>query len=174
MSGIWVRAGGQLSPRQNRKQRPQSRQAGDIAETPSTWLRLFGLPWRSPETPSHPTYRLTQAVNRDFSIQMAGPGSCFITSSVLSNKQQQLASVSPRPCTSSGQLDSQLGFNWKSPSPAQVATISDCFIAHAGWPQAKHGWWLTLASTTRVIPEPAHPVDNYGPCQSTTTLPLHS
>ena len=32
-----------------------------ISETPSTWLILFGPPWRSPETLPHPTYRLTQA-----------------------------------------------------------------------------------------------------------------
>ena len=28
-------------------------------------------------------------------------------------------------------LDSQFGFDWESPSPAQVAAIPDCFIAHA-------------------------------------------
>ena len=41
-------------------------------------------------------------------------------------------------------LDSQLDFTWESPSPAQVAAISDNFIAQAGWPQAKHRWRLTL------------------------------
>ena len=29
-------------------------------------------------------------------------------------------------------LDLQLGFTWESPSPAQVATISDCFTPQAG------------------------------------------
>ena len=36
-------------------------------------------------------------------------------------------------------LGSQLGFTWEFPSPAQVAVISDCFIAHAGWPQQNTG-----------------------------------
>ena len=31
-----------------------------------------------------------------------------------------------------GILGSQLGFAWESPSPAQVAATSDCFIAQAG------------------------------------------
>ena len=34
-------------------------------------------------------------------------------------------------------LGSHYGFTWESPSPAQVATNTDCFIALAGWPQAK-------------------------------------
>ena len=37
-------------------------------------------------------------------------------------------------------LDSQLGFTWQSPSPAQVAAISDCFIAQAGWLRTTHRW----------------------------------
>ena len=52
-------------------------------------------------------------------------------------------------------LDSQLGYAWESPSPAQVATISDCFIAQAGWPQAKHRLGLNLACTTWETPGPA-------------------
>ena len=40
--------------------------------------------------------------------------------------------------TSCSQLNPQLGFGWESPSPAQVAAISDCFIAQAGWLWAKH------------------------------------
>ena len=47
---------------------PQSQQVGAITETPSTWLTLFAPPWRSPETPSHPTYGATQTVNHDLSI----------------------------------------------------------------------------------------------------------
>ena len=70
--------------------------------------------------------------------------------------------------------DSQLVLAWESPSPAQVAAISDCFIAQAGWSQAKHRWGLTLACTTQETQGPGHLVDSYIPCWSTTTLPLHS
>ena len=45
-------------------------------------------------------------------------------------------------------LDSELGLAWKSLSPAQVAAISHCSTAQAGWRQAEHRWWLTLACTT--------------------------
>ena len=64
---------GQLSPRQKWWQRPlfifwachtQSLQAGAISESPSTWLTLFSLPERFPETPPHP-------------IQLAGPSRLF-------------------------------------------------------------------------------------------------
>ena len=54
----------------------------------------------------------------------------------------------PGPALTAVSIESQLGFTWESPIPAQVAAISDCFIAHAGWPQAKHSWGLTLACTT--------------------------
>ena len=98
-------------------------------------------------------------------------------------KKQQPVSVSPRPYTpclvalglalapTSRAL--QLGFTWESPSPAQVAAISDCSIAQAGWPWAKHRWRLILACTTQETPEPAHPVDSYRPCWCTTILLLH-
>ena len=36
-------------------------------------------------------------------------------------------------------LDSQFGFAYKSQSPEQVAAISDCFIAQAGYPEKKTG-----------------------------------
>ena len=61
-------------------------------------------------------------------------------------------------------LDSQLGFIWDSPIPAQVAAFSDCFIAQAGWLWAKHRWGVTMACTTQETPGPAHPVDSYRPC----------
>ena len=80
----------------------------------------------------------------------------------------------PKPSLAVTSLDSQLGFTWESPSPAQVAAISECFIAQAGWPLAKHRSGLILACTTQETPEPAHAVDSYRPHQSTTTLPLHS
>ena len=38
-------------------------------------------------------------------------------------------------------LDLQLGFIWESSSTAQLAAISDCFIAQAGWP------WQTQVGT---------------------------
>ena len=69
-----------------------------------------------------------------------------------------------------GNLDLQFGFAWKPPSPVQVAAISDCFIAQAWSPQAKHRWGLTLAYSTQKTPGPAHPVDSYRSCWSTTTL----
>ena len=59
------------------------------------------------------------------------------------------------------------------PRPSISSTqgrFSDCFIAHSEWPQAGHRRRLTLAHTTQETPEPAHPVDNYRPCWSTTTL----
>ena len=37
-----------------------------------------------------------------------------------------------------GSLDSQLGFAWESPSPAQVAAISDCSDTSGRVPGAKH------------------------------------
>ena len=46
----------------------QSQKEGAISETPSTWLTLFALPWRSQEALSHPNYRSTQAVNSGFSL----------------------------------------------------------------------------------------------------------
>ena len=49
-------------------------------------------------------------------------------------------------------LESQLVFTWESPSPAQVAAISDCFVGYAGWPLAEHRVGLTLACTTQEIP----------------------
>ena len=46
---------------------PQNLQGGAISEIPSTWLTLFAQTWRFPETPSHPIYLATQAVNSGFS-----------------------------------------------------------------------------------------------------------
>ena len=64
-------------------------------------------------------------------------------------------------------LDSQLGFIWDSPIPAQVAAFSDCFIAQAGWLWAKHRWGVTMACTTQETPGPAHLVNIYRPCGRT-------
>ena len=41
-------------------------------------------------------------------------------------------------------LESQLVFTWNSPSPAQVAAISDCFVAHVGYPGQNTGADLGL------------------------------
>ena len=105
--------------------KPQSWQAGVISETPSTWLTLFDLHWRSPETPTHPTYEPTQA---DFLYEwlVLAHASHLPKSSQTSNSWLQRGLAAAR-------LDSQLVFAWESPSSAQVAAISDCFIAHAGW-----------------------------------------
>ena len=88
MSGIKVRAGGQLSPRQKMGRSQCSfsepsptelqshRQASAISETPSTLLTLFALPWRySCETSSHPTYGPMQAAF--IHEWLAGLGSCL-------------------------------------------------------------------------------------------------
>ena len=40
---------------------PWNKQASAIFETPLTWPTLFNPPWRSSETPPHPTYGPTQA-----------------------------------------------------------------------------------------------------------------
>ena len=69
-------------------------------------------------------------------------------------KQAQLASRTPGPAVAAASLVSQLGFAWESPSPAQVAAISDCFIAQAGQPWAEHRWGMTLACTSRETPGP--------------------
>ena len=45
-------------------------------------------------------------------------------------------------------LDLQLRYAWEPRSPAQIAAISECCIAHAGWPSAEHRWGLKLACTT--------------------------
>ena len=60
---------------------------------------------------------------------MVSLGSCFTTSQILQNKQQ-LASASsqppyillidPGPALTAPNLDSQLGFAWESPRPAQI------------------------------------------------------
>ena len=71
-------------------------------------------------------------------------------------------------------LDSQLGFVWESSISAQVAAISDCVIAQAGWPRAKHRWGQPRTCTTQEIPGNAYPVNSYRPHQSTTTLSLNS
>ena len=68
-------------------------------------------------------------------------------------------------------LDSQLGFAWETPSPALVAVISDCFIAHAGWPWAKHRWVLNLPCTTWETPGPLHQVDSYRPVRAPPPCP---
>ena len=49
----------------------------------------------------------------------------------------------------------------------------DCFIAQAGWPQAKHRWGLILVCTTQEIPGPVHSVDSYRPHWN-SILTLHS
>ena len=124
----------------------------------------------SPETPSHPTYGPTQDAFPYERLVLAHT-SQLPKCSQTSNSWPQGA---PGLALAAASLDSQLGFAWESPGPAQVAAISDCFIAQAGWPQAEHWWGLTLTCTTWETPEAAHPVDSYRLHQSTTTLLLHS
>ena len=147
-----------------------SQQAGAISETPSTGLTLFALPWRFPETLSHPTYGPTQ-VPFPYEWLVWAHASQLSKSYQPSNSWPQWA---PGLALVPASLDSQIGFTWESLSPVQVAAISDCFLDQARWPQTEYKWGLTLACTTRETPGPAHSVDSYRPCRSTTTLSLHS
>ena len=149
---------------------PQSRQARAISETPLTWLTQFDLPWRSPDTLSHPTFG---------PIQAAFPNEWLVLTHVSHLPKSSQTSSSwpqwaPGLALAGASLDSQLGFTWETPSSAQVAATSDCFTAQVGWPWAKHRWGLTLACTTQETPEPVYPVDSYRPLWSSTALPLHS
>ena len=124
--------------------------------------KLFALPWRFLETPTHPTFRSTQAAFLYEWLVLAQ------TSQHPKSHQKATASLSeppakvplakgPRTSTSSSQPRFTASFIWESPSPAQVAAISDCFIVQAGWPQAKHSSGLTLACIiTQETPEPVH------------------
>ena len=59
------------------------------------------------------------------------------TDSLSDPQPQYLLLSGTRPSTSSSQPRFKLCFTWESPSPAKVATISDCFIVQAEWPQTK-------------------------------------
>ena len=52
--------------------------------------------------------------------------------------------MAPGLAPAAASLGSQLGSAWEPPSPAQVAAISDCFIARAGSPPAEHRWGTNL------------------------------
>ena len=92
----------------------------------------------------------------------------------MSSQHPYLLLSGPESGTSSIQLDSQLGYIWESLSPAQVATISDYFIAQAGWSWAKYRWGLTMACATREIPGSVHPGTATDHIGSTTVLPLQA
>ena len=111
----------------------QSWQTGAISEIPSTWLTLFDPSWRSPEILSYPTYRPTQAAFPCEWLVLAHV-SQLPKSPQIRNSWHQWASG---PALAAASLYSQLSFILESPSPAQVAVFSDCFIAQAGWPLAK-------------------------------------
>ena len=132
---------------------PQIWQTSAISEISSTWLTLFDPPWRLLETQQHPTYRPTQA---------SFPYEWLVLAPAVS-KKQQLASVSPRPGTSSSQISFTAWLCQGISNPAQVAAFSDCFIAQEGWPWENHRWGLTLACTTQETPGPAHPRSSYRP-----------
>ena len=136
---------------------PQSQQTGALLESPSTWLKLFDLPWRSPETLPHTTYR---------SMQAGFPYEWLVlthASQFPNPFKQQLASVSPRPGTSSNQP----GFARESPSPIQVEAISECFVTQAGWSRGKTPMGSDFGLHHLETPRPAHPRDSYRPCQIT-------
>ena len=131
-------------------------QAAPVSETPSAWLTLFDLPWR---------LHLTQLIGSPKLLFHLNGCSWLMLHNFLNSIKQSTAGLSkllalisllsdPDPALAAVSLDSHLSFAWESPSQAQVAAISDCFIAQAGWPQAKHRWGLTLTCTTQENPGP--------------------
>ena len=175
-SGIKTRAGDSFLP--DRKAidpfvnlpptEPQSRQVGAISETPPTWLTPFAMPWRSPETPSHSTYGPTDTIHTLF---LMNGWSWIMIHNFPNSLKQATADLSepfllsgPRHDNNSSQPRWTFGFTWKSPSPAQVAPISDCFIAQAGrgWPlpappgysQSLHSQWTATDHVGALLPCP--------------------
>ena len=147
---------------------------GALSETPSTWLTLLAPPWRSAETLSHPAYKPTKLLTLDFPYEWLG----LAHDSQLPKASQTISRTSVRPQPPylllrghqpTASLVSKFGFAWESPRPAQVAAISYCFIAQAGWLWAEHRRELTSACTTWETQG-----DSYRPCWNTITLPLHS
>ena len=150
----------------------QSCQAGAISETPSTWLTLFDPPWRSPETLPHPNYNPTPPAALPYEWLVLAHIVQLSKSSQTSNSWPQGA---PGTALLAGSLASGLGFTWESLSPAQVAAISDCFIAYRvalGKTEVEAD--LSLHHPGNPKAKATHPMDSYRPCQNTTTPPLHS
>ena len=135
----------------------------------------------NPRGSAPPNLRASQAFNGGFSMSIADLSSGFI-SSKFSQKSNDHLQWAPIPCTSSkaapgmtlaaASFDSQSGFSWEPPRPAQVAAISDCFVAHAGWPQVQHRWadldWHHQGNLRTYVSS-----DSYRHW-STSTWPLHS
>ena len=182
-SGIEVRTGGQLSPRQKghcpfsepHPTETQSKQASAISETPSSRLTLLALPWRSPETLPHPTYRPTQA---------AFPYEWLVfthASQLPKSSKEATANLTEPPAPiflamwpQRGSSSSQRRFSvWVYLGISKPSTSSNYLRLLYSTGRGKQVG-LTLACTTWDILDPAHPVDSYRPCWSTTTLPLHS
>ena len=80
----------------------------------------------------------------------------------------------PRPSSSSGPLRFTAWLHLGISKPSTSSSHLRLLYSSGRVPQAKYRWGLTLACTTWEPPGPVHPVDSYRPCQSTTTLPLHS
>ena len=68
-------------------------------------------------------------------------------------------------------LGSQLEHSWAPPNLAQGVATYRLLCSFSRWPWTEHRWRLTLACISQEVPEPAHPVDSYRPCRSTTTQP---
>ena len=99
-------------------------------ENLSTWLTLFNPTWRSPQSPLHPLDGPTQpAFTYEWLVLIYA--SQLPKSYQTSNSWLQLT---PGQALAAARLASQLDFTWGSPSPAQVAAFSDCFIAQEGCP----------------------------------------
>ena len=142
------------------------RRAGKLV--PPTWLTLFDPPWRSPET--LPT-QFTGPLKLLF--HMNGWSWLTFHNSLNPLKKQQLAPVSPRPSTSSGQHRFTAWLHLGISQPSTSSSHLRLLYSLGKVPWAKHWWGLNLAGTTQETPGPAHPVDSYRP-HRITTLPLHS
>ena len=127
----------------------------------------------TPETLPHPTYELTQ---------VAFPYEWWVLAHASQLPQFYQTSKSclqwaPGQALAAAHLESQIAFARVSPSPAQVAAISDCFIAHAGCcGQNTGGSWLWPIPPRK--PQGQHAqcaaVDHVGappPCAVTADLP---
>ena len=125
------------------------------------------------EIPRDPAPHNLQAHPSCCSLWMAGLGSCFTTFKILSNKQQ-LASVSPRPRTSSSQPRFiawlHLRISKPSTSSSHLGLLYTSGRVALGKTQGKADLGLHHPGN----PRPAHPVDSYRPPWSTTTLFLYS
>ena len=79
----------------------------------------------------------------------------------------------PRPGSSSSQPRFTAWLHMGTTKPSTSSSHLRCFIAQAGWLQAKTQAGADLGDIAWTTTECAHPVDSCRPCRSTTTLPIH-